>query len=369
MLRPMTQASFRFDEQPGCEALGVELEAALLRELAAVHDNESWSRFGGRLKRPLFALSNSSATLGRWIHATRTIELARALVVDRPWSDVVAVLQHEMAHQFVDEVLRIRDEGAHGDTFRKVCSELGIDAAAAGPPVAAPDAPVLDRVLDRVRKLLALAGSANQHEAESAMRRAHELMLRHEIDAAAAAGPRDFEVRHVGEPLRRTSAVESAILVLLDDCFFVRVIRIPVYLAREGKRGHVHELSGTRANLEMALHVHGFLLATADRLWLAHRIEHGATGRDRLEFQAGVIRGFHDKLIAERGVLAGTGLVWVGDGALETYFRKRHPRITRRAQTIRAGDAHAAGHEAGRRVVLHRPVADGPTGARRQLRG
>jgi hypothetical protein len=359
----MTQSSFRF-----ASALGAELEAALLRELAELHDNESWSRFRGRLKRPMFALSSSATTLGRWIHARRTIELSETLVLTKPWPEVVAVLQHEMAHQYVDEVLRAHDETAHGETFRRVCDELGIDGAAAGAPVPAAEAPVLDRVLERVRKLLALAGSANQHEAESAMRRAHELMLRHEIDAAATAGTRSFEVRHVGDPLRRTTAVESAILVLLDDCFFVRVIRVPIYLPREGRRGAVHELSGTRANLELALHVHGFLLATADRLWLAHRNELGARGRERLEFQTGVIRGFHDKLIAERATLAGTGLVWVADGALETFYRRRHPRITRRSHTVRASGAHAAGHAAGRRVILHRPVADGPSAARRQLR-
>jgi len=362
----MTQSTFRFSER--AETMGAELEAALLRELAELHDNESWSRFRSKLRRPMFALSSSTATLGRWIRATRTIELSRSLVLERPWPEVVAVLQHEMAHQFVDEVLRPRDETAHGETFRKVCESFGIDGTAAGPPVAAPGDAPLDRVLERVRKLLALAGSANQHEAEAAMRRAHELMLRHEIDAAATAGTRDFEVRHVGDPLRRTNAVESAILVLLDDCFFVRVIRIPVYVPRAGRRGAVHELSGTRANLDLALHVHDFLLGTAERLWISQRAELGASGRDRLEFQSGVIRGFHDKLIAERAAIAGKGLVWVGDGALEEFFRRRHPRISRRSRTMRASDAHAAGHEVGKRVILHRPVADGPSAARRLLR-
>jgi hypothetical protein len=359
----VTQGVFSFAH----EALGAELEAALLRELAEVHAQESWARFRGKLKRPRFALSAAAGTLGRWIPATRTIELSRALVTERPWPEVISVLQHEMAHQYVDEVLRVRDETAHGDTFREVCEKHGIDGAPSGAPVPAADVASPNRVLERVRKLLALAGSANRHEAEQAMRRAHELMLRHEIDAAAANGARGFDVRHVGDPLKRTSAVESAIFVLLDDCFFVRVIRIPVWIAHAGRRGAVHELVGARANLELALHVHGFLLATAERLWLSHRAERDAPARDRLEFQAGVVRGFHDKLVAERGILAGTGLVWVGDAALETQFRRRHPRITRRSTTIRASDAHAAGLAAGKRVILHKPVADGPGAARRQL--
>ncbi len=351
--------------------LSAALEAALLRELADLHHNESWSRFGSRLRAPVFALSDATTFLGRWVRSTRTIELSRALVVERPWPDVVSVLQHEMAHQFVDEVLRVRDETAHGETFRTVCAKLGIDGAAGGSPAPPAGAtPAADRVLERVRKLLALAGSPNLHEAEIAMRRAHELMLRHNIEAAAAAEGRDFEVRHVGDPRRRTSAVESAVLVLLTECFFVRVIRIPIYLPREGSRGAVHELSGTRANLELALHVHAFLLGTAERLWRKNRADSRVrSGRDRLAYQTGVIRGFHDKLVAERSTLAGTGLVWRGDSRLEDFYRSRHPRIQTRSRTVTTSHAHLAGREAGQRVILSRPVAEGPGTSRRLLKG
>jgi hypothetical protein len=346
--------------------LTAALEAALLRELAALHSSESWQRFGSALTAPQLALADSTARLGRWVRATRTIELARALVLERPWADVVSVLQHEMAHQFVDEVLGVHDETAHGQTFQRVCAERGIDHVAAGAPAPPAGAGIAaDRVLERVRKLLALAGSANQHEAEVAMQRAHELMLRHNIETAATAESRGFEVRHVGEPLRRTSAVEAAIFALLADCFFVQVIRIPVYLPRAGKRGSVHELSGTRANLELALHVHAFLLGTAERLWQANRGDARVrSGRDRLAYQTGVIGGFHEKLRGERKTLAGTGLVWRGDARLGEFYRRRHPRVVTRRSTVRGGAAHAAGREAGHGVILHRPIADssGPRG-------
>ncbi len=358
---------------PGAELppLTAALEAALLRELADVFATESWARFGRALQPPVFALTDSTTVLGRWVRATRTILLSRKLVLDHPWPDVVSVLQHEMAHQYVDEVLRVRDETAHGETFRRVCAERGIDGAGAGRPAApaGAEAAAADRVLERVRKLLALAGSANQHEAEVAMKRAHELMLRHNIEASAAAGAREFELRHVGEPLRRTSPVESAILVLLTECFFVKVIRIPVYLPREGKRGAVYELSGTRANLELALHVYAFLLGTAERLWQANRDDARVrSGHDRLAYQSGVIRGFHDKLRGERQALAGTGLVWRGDARLDEDYQRRHPRIQSRSRTVRTGGAHAAGREAGERVVLHKPISGGPgTGGPKRL--
>jgi hypothetical protein len=283
------------------------------------------------------------------------------------------VLEHEMAHQFVDEVLRVRGETAHGETFRRVCAERGIDHRAAGAPTAASAAEGADadRVIDRIRKLLALAGSPNQHEAEIAMRKAHELMLRHNIEVAATRAERSYEVRHLGDPSKRGTRVESEIAALLSELFFVKVIRVPVYLPREARSGLVYEIAGTHANVEMASHVWAFLLATAGRLWAENRHDSRVRGgRDRMIYQSGVIGGFRDKLLAERTGLKQTGLVWVGDGDLDRFYRARHPHMTTRRHDVRVNGAHAAGREAGRTVVLHKPVERGPSaGSPRLLRG
>lgn len=357
------------------EPLSVELEAALLRELRGWFEVLDDRLFGRKLRPPLIALSDSASRLGAWKSATRRLELLRPFVIDRPWPEVTAVLSHEMAHQYVDEVLQVRDETAHGETFRRVCEERGIDARAGGAPIATDlhvaDA-AIDRVLERVRKLLALAASSNQHEAENAMRRAHELMLRHNIDVAAAREKSEFEVRHVGDPLKRVTRVELDIVNVLASFFFIEAIRIPTYVARAGARGHVFELCGTRANVEMAVHVYEFLLATAGRLWEDNRRDARVTsGRDRLAYMAGVIRGFHDKLQGERVQLRGTGLVWRGDKRLEEFYRARYPRISRRRRTERITGAHQAGREAGRQIVLNRPIEHGPTAgaAPKRLRG
>lgn len=355
-------------------ALSAELEAALVRELRARYDWDNRDRFGGRLVPPVIVLSDSTTHLGRWHSATRTLEISRRLVLGRPWLEVASVLEHEMAHQYVDEVLQIRAEAAHGETFRRVCAERGIDARASGAPEtgAARDGDrETERVLERIRKLLALAGSPNRHEAEIAMRKAHELMLRHNIESTAARARSDYEVRHLGDPQKRGTRVESDVAGLLAEFFFVKVIRVPVYLPQLARSGMVYEIAGTRANVEMASHVHAFLLATAERLWSENR--HDArvrSGRDRLAYQSGVIRGFREKLLLERVDLTRTGLVWVGDGALDRFYRARHPRITTRRHSVRINGAHAAGREAGRTVVLHKPVAHGPSAAApRLLRG
>ena len=360
-------------------ALSAELEAALVRELRNRYDWDNRARFGGRLVAPVIVLVDSTTHLGRWYSPARRLEISRTLVLERPWLEVASILEHEMAHQFVDEVLHVRNETAHGETFRRVCADRGIDARAAGKPStggvtepSTPDGdPGTERVLDRIRKLLALAGSPNQHEAEIAMRKAHELMLRHNIEATATRIEHHYELRHLGDPSKRRTRVESEIAGLLSEFFFVKVIRVPVYLPQHGKTGVVFEIAGTLPNVEMASHVYAFLLATAERLW--HENRHDArvrNGRDRLAYQSGVIGGFRDKLLSERVDLKQTGLVWVGDRSLDGFYHARHPHITTRRHSVRINGAHAAGREAGRTVVLHKPVERGPTASGpRLLRG
>jgi len=349
--------------------LTAALEAALLRELTNQIAWQNHVRFKSALTPPVLVLGHSERRLGQWNRANRTLELSRALLLARPWPEVISVLEHELAHQYVDEVLKATGEAAHGPTFQRVCEERGIDARAAGVPVAS-DAPSqeAERALDRIRKLLALAGSPNQHEAETAMRRAHELMLRHNIEQAQTKEARAYEVRHLGDPHRRGTRVEAEIAGILSESFFVKVIRIPVYLPLAGKSGQVYEIAGTHANVEMAAHVYAFLLATAERLWRENRGDARVrSGRDRMAYQAGVIGGFREKLVSERRELRGTGLVWVGDKSLDAYYHARHPRIEHRSRRVRVNGAHAAGREAGRTVVLHRPVTTGPSGGTRLL--
>lgn len=352
--------------------LSIELEAALVRELRRTYERTNQRRFAGQLKPAVIVLAHTTRRLGQWSRATRRIELSRTLVLERPWLEVVSVLEHEMAHQYVDEVVGgdAATEPAHGPTFQRVCAERGIDARAAGAPVPSEDAEG-ERVLEKIRKLLALAGSANEHEAEIAMRRAHELMLRHNIEHAKSSTASTYEVRQLGEPHKRANGVDLDIVGLLTEFFFVEVIRVPVYLPETGDHADVFEVIGTTANIDMALHVFAFLRATAERLWQENRGDSRVkSGRDRRAYQSGVVRGFREKLVftspryarPSKTATESTELVWVDDAKLDAFFRARYPRIRRRRRSLPMSGAHAAGREAGRTVILHKPVAHGPSG-------
>jgi predicted SprT family Zn-dependent metalloprotease len=341
--------------------------STLLRELARDYADINWAYFGNRLQPTPLSLSDDHSRLGCFVPEPRRIELSRELVANHPWGIVVEVLKHEMAHQFVHEVLGHRDESSHGPSFQRTCERLGIDPRATGLPR---ESPRRSPILDRIKKLLALATSPNQHEAEVAMRMAHRLMLRHNlqhVSSDAVAGAYGF--RHLGRCTGRVLESDRLLAGLLGEFFFVQPIWVSAFRVADQKRASTLEITGRPENLEMAEYVHGFLQHAAESLWREHKSARGiARNVDRRAFLAGVMRGFADKLRAERNAEQTSGLVWVGDPLADQYFRRRHPRIRATSYGSSAGsDASRHGRAAGRELVLHRPLAQGSSSSLRAL--
>jgi hypothetical protein len=341
--------------------LRIELEQAALRAIRTTYEHVNGSLFRFKLRMPALELVGSAERLGRWVPAERRIELCRDLLERHGWGVLEEVLKHEMAHQYVDEVLAVRDQPAHGPAFRKVCEERGIDARAAGAPEASTEtAP--HPVLERIAKLLALAESPNEHEAQAAMSAAQRLMLKHNIEAAVSGTSASYSFRHLGKPSGRVPEHERRLAMILDQFFFVQVIWVPVWRVAEAKRGSVLEVCGTRENVELAAYVYDFLMYTADALYRADRARRrDRSHQARRKFLAGVMGGFHDRLLSERARSEEQGLVWVGDTELSGYFRRRHPHLRWARHSLSSGgDAYNRGQAAGRNIVLRRGVKSGP---------
>ncbi len=353
------------------ERLSAELERAALRQIREAFTTFNGNLFGFKLRPPAFALTSAASYFGRWVPGSRTLELDRRLLTAHSWGVLLEVLKHEMAHQFVDEVLGNPDGRPHGEVFREVCAERGIDSSARGLPDGEQTTAGDPRVLERIAKLLALAGSPNLHEAEAAMAAARRLMLKYNVERATGADAGRYSFRHLGVPTGRRSQAERVLAIILGEYFFVEVIWVPVWRAREGKRGNVLEVCGSVENLEIAGYVFDFLSRTAERLWREHKLRQGiARDADRQSFLYGVMCGFRDKLEKEAALAKKEGLVWVGDADLTHYYRARHPytRTTHVRSSADAG-AYEAGHAAGQKIVLHRGVEQGPSGGTKLLGG
>ncbi|MCA9598703.1 MAG: DUF2786 domain-containing protein [Myxococcales bacterium] len=337
------------------------LERATLFAIRHTWNDLNGTFFRWRLEHPVFRLSDTSERLGAWDSEHRTLELSKRLLVEHGWGALVEVLKHEMAHQFVDEVLNLRGEPAHGPAFQEVCKRHGFDARASGAPHGVDPSSSDGRVLERITKLLALAQSSNVHEAQAAMSAAQRLMLKHNIDSIAHGRRGSYTFRHLGEPSGRVGEAARILALILSDHFFVEAIWVPAFRPLEGKRGSVLEVCGTLENVELAEYVHTFLTQTSERLWKEYKRDNGIKRNTaRRTYVAGVMAGFRDKLKKERTRNQQEGLVWVGDPELYGYLRARHPRM--RTTQFGGGartDEFSHGREAGRNIVLHRGVRKG----------
>jgi hypothetical protein len=342
------------------------LHGAWARQLLARWHQLNDDRLGGVLREPVFAIDTETTTrLGRWQPETRTIAIAERHILQDDWQAVLDTLAHEMAHQYAHEVIEGRQptERPHGDAFGYACARLGVRRSGEGGlRASAAD----EKVMDRVRKLFALAESSNAHEAELAMTRANELLLRHNVTLAPAQ--RDYSTRVIGRAVQRLSLAEKLVASILGEHFFVTCIWIWTYDAGRDREVRQLELLGTASNLEMAAWVHDFLHASVERLWRGAQRERGLKGAaDKRAFAAGLLTGFRDRLDRERQSHRERGLVWVGDGDLDAFVRDRHPRLRSLGSVgVRRGRAHALGRSEGENLRLHRPVDRGPSGGGRR---
>jgi hypothetical protein len=363
------------------EVMSAEHWGLALREVQRAYRELNASLFASSLRVPRLSWSEGTRTYGSWSPSERCLLLARGLI-PLGWGVLLEVLKHEMAHQYVDEVLGASlGEGPHGETFRRVCTERGIDARASSDPEAMlgaagqeasrdedPEALRRRAALQRVEHLLALAQSDNQFEAEAAMVKARRLMLKYNLEEALRGAEGKYAFRHLGKPTGRRMAWERALGTLIGEHFFVQVIIVPVYRPVEGKRASVFEACGAPHNLETAAYAYDFLYRTASTLWKRHKKKRCLrSDADKQSYLFGVVMGFGEKLEKEARRSQQEGLVWAGDPALVRYFRRRHPHIRQVGGRGKVRDqAFSAGHQAGGRIVLHRGVE---SGSRAPLRG
>ena len=323
-----------------------------------------------RLRPPTFALSDAETTWGGWLGELRELRIGRRLVWEHPWYAVVDVLRHEMAHQVAHEILGGRGEGPHGPGFRQACGWLGVaprtsdtyptlDQLVAGREELGEE----DRIRLRIQKLLALAESPNQHEAERALAKAQELMARHNVDLIGRGAARDYLSIRLGEAKQRHGRDTQILSGILGQYYLVRPIWVPGYDPQSGAVGKVLEISGTAMNVRLAHYVYDFVRQFCDREWRVFSAGRRLGRTGRRDFAIGILTGFAKKLGEETAHAAPQirDLVRSGDPGLDGYVERRFPRLsTRRSGPLSCrSDLLAEGQRLGRDLTIHPGVETG----------
>lgn len=205
------------------------------------------------------------------------------------------VIRHELAHY----ITWINFKGTvpfHCSEFKTICLRMGWGEEVSSPSICQEGGQNIcnieeNGILRKVQKLMALTSSSSQNEAEQAMIKAQQILLKHNIDSKYVGDESDekfFLKRILKQP--KKDAKMCAIARILDT-FFVSTVY------NRSKDFMYLDVLGDATNVEIAEYVANFLTQELDNLWnLAKKQTHlkGITAKN--SFFLGIAKGYCDKI-------------------------------------------------------------------------
>ncbi len=355
------------------------------RQLVAEFADISW-QYGLGLTAPVFEITETEKRLGSWQAVTRVISISSRLISGCSWDITCQILKHEMAHQICSEIFRRNDCG-HGPLFLKACDMLGLAApfrhAAGDLPHSGTTDPSVNQQTEkgrqfirRIGKLLALAGSKNEHEAALAMEKAGQLMARHNLQQLQEDTQAEFTFLIINCRSKRLELWQRKICAILLRFFYVKVVTASLYDPLQDSHHKTIELFGRQENVAIADYCYAFLAGKLAALWQENRIRIGGKGiRARNSYYLGLLQGFYDKLLAqeasatrplvkkkrvERPATSSLAvLIQAEERELDRFVTMRFPRLRRRSGSgaMIYRETYERGRTDGGQIVLHKGVA------------
>lgn len=326
------------------------------------------------LKEPIFCINQNNGQWGSWNAKERILTLNEKLFVYFPWSAVVQVLKHEMAHQVVSENFKMDCCGiAHGEAWRKACGMLDVE-----PNVAVSyeflqkyDVGDYDKISQRIQKLLALSESDYEDESHSAMTKAMELMQRYNIRMAKKDKSKILISRPIGILWKKMPNYLWSLMRTLQSHYNVKFIQAYTRISENGfsRKYHYMEIFGSPENLDVAEYTAYYLIREAENKWndfkLSDKYVKGQHGK--IQWQKNFMYGFanklnkrHDKVTERFSREVGMkSLILANDKMLEEAYDKAYPNrrnISAFSSCRRSGEG---GREAGYNTEVHGGIRGG----------
>lgn len=207
------------------------------------------------------------------------------------------VIRHEIAHYII--FINYGDGvQPHGNEFRAFCQRMRWDKEVYKATLCLDDGEILhdieeNGVLRKVQKLMALATSSNQNEAEQAMIKSQQLLLKHNIDSKYIGGQEEEKVfiKRIMKQKKENAKMRSIAKIL--ETFFVTTVY------NRTDRYTYLEIMGNAVNIEIAEYVATILDRELDRLWEQAKQFANLKGMmAKNSFFLGLARGYCNKIQA-----------------------------------------------------------------------
>jgi hypothetical protein len=205
----------------------------------------------------------------------------------------------------------------------------------------------MNDILDRIKKLLRLSRSANQHEAALALSRARQLAAKHRIDLSKVDADESNTVTHKCSKGWQRVPLEGQLAAAIVGRFF----RVKI-IYNQGWNKETIVIVGTRSDVEIALYVFDFLVGHFRRAW-NKRTNRRLRRRDA--FIRGMYNGLYFKLLdTEEPQTEGEAAIV---SSFDTYIAEYFGLLTKEeVKTKRRPGADAsrfAGYQAGLSTDIH----------------
>lgn len=203
------------------------------------------------------------------------------------------IVRHELAH-YMTFINHGSGLPPHSAEFKQFCKRMGWgeEVSAASIALETEESDEDSAVLRKVKKLMALGQSSHPHEAELAVLKSQQLLLKHHLDESRLESDEKVFMQRVLKQ-KRESAKLRAIGSILRT-FFVDIVY------HRGSDGYVHlEVFGEMVNLKIASYVAFVLENELERLWLFAQKTSKLKGKTaKNSFFLGVTKGYCQKVNA-----------------------------------------------------------------------
>lgn len=310
---------------------------------------------------PIHVVTFESETkLGFFDPKTFQIGINKNLIYETKTKTLKDILRHEIAHYLC--FLEYGSEGLnHGFLFKGICEKYGWDSEVSNTsldPISAYQKLEGDleaeRIYQKIKNLLKLAGSSNPHEAELATIKANKLLLKYNLEKSDHF-EKDETLFYVHRILtqKRKSAKLSAIYDMIKHFMVKPVLR---YSQDEVSI----EITGTKTNIELSDYVATFLDREFEFLWKREQKNspHLKGLKNKNAFFYGIARGYDDKMQNIKKEMTGDkhALILL-EKKLDEKVRLFYRRLSNSSRTVTdQGEAFERGSQAGRNLSINKAV-------------
>ncbi len=335
----------------------------ILNQTFRVQTRRERFEFAGMLIPLEFVVFEGESKLGFFDSSCYRLGINKKLMLSSSESVLKDIIAHELAHLFTF-LHHGPNTSPHGAEFKSVCARYGLapevaratlnfSAAIEQEEVMSESVALQsERIISKVKKLLSLASSSNQHESELATLKANQMLRDYNLSKLS------LEQKQAPTYLKRvlTAAKRSAKLQAIYEIlttFHVCVV------FNQGRGRCALEVCGDRTNVELAEYVAAFLDVELDRSWKdakRHNPElSGALAKN--SFFRGLAKGYlakHQKLTTSQKEAPSTRELTLLKKDLELHTARAFPRLSKVSSrpTREHSSSHQTGMKAGSKLSI-----------------